>query len=144
MIVRRSDAEWDGGLRDGHGRVALGSGAFAGPYSFRSRTEGGAETNPEELIAAAHAGCFTMALVAGLSGKGYVPGHVRTTAKVRLDQDGPSFTIGLIELETEADVAGIDPEEFRRVAEQMKASCPVSKALAGTTITLTATLVGRS
>jgi len=142
MIVRHSDAEWQGNLKEGHGKVKLGSGAYEGPYSFRSRFADGAETNPEELIAAAHAGCYTMALVAGLSAAGHTPGHVHTTAKVRLEQSGPAFTITLIELETEADVPGVDNATFQRLAEEMKKSCPVSKALAGTQITLKAVLIG--
>ena len=142
MITRHADAEWLGGLRDGTGTVKLGSGSYDGPYSFRSRFESGTGTNPEELIAAAHAGCFSMALSAALSGAGHPPTKIHTTASVKLEQDGPGFTITEIELETEGQVPGLDEPTFQKIAEEAKQGCPVSKALAGPKITLKATFLG--
>ena len=141
MIVRSSEAEWNGNLREGQGSVKLGSGAFSGPYSFRSRMEHGTGTNPEELIAAAHAGCFSMALSAALTGAGHPPKRVHTTAKVYLEQSGGGYSIPRIDLETEAEVPGIDTAAFGQHAESAKKNCPVSKVLAGATINLSAKLV---
>src|SRR5579871_6711279 len=141
MAVRTADAEWKGDLRSGEGTVRLGSGAFQGAYSFRSRFENGQGTNPEELIAAAHAGCFSMALSAGLSMAGHPPTRVHTTAEVRLEKVGEGFAITSIALTTEAEVPGIDANAFQEQAETAKKNCPVSKALAGTNITLNARLV---
>jgi lipoyl-dependent peroxiredoxin len=138
---RRAEAEWDGNLRDGRGRLKLESGAFQGPYSFKDRFEDGKNTNPEELLGAAHAGCFSMALAAGLTAAGHPPGHVHTTATVTLDKTGDGFGITKIVLATEATVPGITPADFQAQAEKAKAGCPVSKALAGTSITLTAKLL---
>ena len=121
--------------------MKLESGAFQGSYSFRDRFEDGKGTNPEELLGAAHAGCFTMALTAGLTAAGHPPGHLHTTATVRLERAGEGFAITKIELATEANVPGITPAEFQAQAEKAKAGCPVSKALAGTSISLTAKLV---
>jgi osmotically inducible protein OsmC len=140
MIVRHSEAEWNGNLQEGKGTIKLGSGAFQGPYGFRSRFENGPGTNPEELIAAAHAGCYSMALAAGLSRAGHPPTRVHTTAKVQLDKTGDGFTITRIDLETEAEVPGIDQAQFQEQAEAAKKGCPVSKALAGPQIYLKATL----
>jgi osmotically inducible protein OsmC len=137
MAVRTSEAEWRGNLREGEGRVKLGSGAFEGTYSFPSRFESGKGTNPEELVGAAHAGCFSMALAAGLTRAGYTPTRIHTTAKVHLDKVGEGFEITTIELETSAEVPGIDEAAFTREAEGAKANCPVSKALTGPKITLT-------
>lgn len=143
MIVRHSDAEWQGNLMEGHGELKFGSGAYEGPYSFRSRFGDGKETNPEELLAAAHAGCYTMALAAGLSAAGHTPGNIHTSAKVRLEPSGPnSFSITLIELETEAEVPGLDNAKFQGIAEETKKACPISKALSATKITLKAVLKG--
>jgi len=141
MATRNGRAVWEGTLREGKGTVRLGSGAFEGPYSFASRFEEGQGTNPEELIGAAHAGCFSMALAAGLTKAGYSPNRVATTAKVHLGQAGGGFKITLIELETEADVPGIDQQAFQEQAETAKKNCPVSQALAATEITLSAKLV---
>ena len=141
MATRNGSAVWEGTLREGKGTVKLGSGAFEGPYSFASRFEEGAGTNPEELIGAAHAGCFSMALAAGLTKAGYSPKRVATTAKVHLGQSGGGFKITLIELSTEAEVPGIDEAAFQEQAEGAKKNCPVSQALAATEITLTAKLV---
>lgn len=141
MAVRSSEAEWKGDLLKGQGTVKLGSGAFEGSYSFLSRFESGQGTNPEELIGAAHAGCYSMALAAGLSKAGFVPTRVHTTAKVHLQKVGEGFSITRIELETEAEVPNIDGATFQAQAEGAKKGCPVSKALAATEITLSAKLV---
>ena len=141
MATRKGSAVWEGTLREGKGTVMLGSGAFEGPYSFASRFEEGTGTNPEELIGAAHAGCFSMALSAGLSKAGISPKRIETTAKVHLEQVEGGFAITLIELDTTADVPGIDEKTFLEHAEDAKKNCPVSKALAGTEIRLNAKLV---
>jgi osmotically inducible protein OsmC len=141
MTVRKAEAVWQGGLRDGQGVVKLGSGAFEGRYSFASRLEEGKGTNPEELIGAAHAGCFSMALAAGLGRAGFTPKRISTIAQVHLEQSGGGFAITRIELRTEAEVPGIDAEGFARQADDAKRNCPVSKALAGTNISLDAKLV---
>jgi lipoyl-dependent peroxiredoxin len=141
MPVRSAQAQWTGDLQGGEGTMSLGSGAFSGGYSFRSRFEEGEGTNPEELIAAAHAGCFSMALADRLAQAGHAPDSVRTTAAVRLEpQDGGS-AITRSELATEVSVPGIDDEEFQRQAADAKANCPVSKALGAIDIELDARLV---
>lgn len=142
MAVRQAEAEWQGSLKEGNGRVKLGSGAFEGQYSFSSRFESGTGTNPEELIGAAHAGCFTMALSAGLGRAGLTPTRLHTTASVHLGvgDAGPSIT--QIDLAVEGSVPGLDAAGFAEHAENAKKGCPVSRALAGVpNITLTATLV---
>ncbi len=141
MAVRSAKAEWRGGLKEGSGDMKLGSGAYEGAYSFQSRFEQGAGTNPEELIAAAHAGCFSMALSAALEKEGHPPQSVATTARVHLEKVGEGFGITRIELVTDAAVPGIDPDAFQKVAAQAKETCPVSKALAAVEITLEAKLV---
>jgi osmotically inducible protein OsmC len=141
MPVRSAEAQWQGSLQAGSGTMKLGSGAFEGPYSFASRFEDGTGTNPEELLGAAHAGCFTMALSAALSRAGHPPTRVHTSAKVHIDRGDAGFSITLIELETEAEVPGVDDETFQREAHEAKAGCPVSKALAATQITLEAKLL---
>jgi osmotically inducible protein OsmC len=141
MPMRRSEAEWKGTLREGGGHMKLGSGAYEGAYSFPSRFESGQGTNPEELIAAAHAGCFSMALSAGLSKAGFTPERIHTTASVHLEQQGGGFAITRIELETEASIPNIDDATFQQQADGAKANCPVSKALAGTQISLKAKLL---
>ena len=141
MAVRNADAEWRGNLPNGKGSMKLGSGAYEGNYSFQSRFESGTGTNPEELIAAAHAGCFSMALSHGLSQAGHEPRRVHTTAKAHLEKQGEGFAITRIELDCQAEVPGIDEATFKQQAETAKANCPVSKALAGTQITLNARLV---
>lgn len=141
MATRNGSAVWEGTLKEGKGTVKLGSGAFEGQYSFASRFEEGTGTNPEELIGAAHAGCFSMALAAGLTKAGFSPKRVATTAKVHLGQSGGGFKITLIELETEAEIPGIDEQKFQEQAESAKKNCPVSQALAATEITLAAKLV---
>jgi lipoyl-dependent peroxiredoxin len=141
MPARKADAVWEGGLKGGHGKVALGSGAFSGAYSFASRFADGTGTNPEELIGAAHAGCYSMALSAGLERAGHAPRRVATTATVHLEVGGDGPRISRIELRTEAEVPGIDDAAFQQLARQAKEGCPVSKALAGTEIVLDARLV---
>lgn len=141
MPVRSSKAEWQGNLKDGKGVVELGSGAFKGNYSFPSRFEDGTGTNPEELIAAAHAGCYSMALSAGLSKNGFNPTSVKTEAKVHLEKVGEGFAITTIELVTEADIPGIDEAKFMEHAQAAKEGCPVSKALTGAEIKLNAKLL---
>lgn len=141
MPVRTSEAEWKGNLLQGQGTMKLGSGAFEGKYSFPSRFESGQGTNPEELIGAAHAGCYSMALSFILGNAGFNPTRVHTTARVHLEKVGEGFSITKIELETEAQIPGIDDQTFQGHAEAAKKGCPVSKALTGTEITLKAKLV---
>lgn len=141
MPVRQSHAEWRGNLKDGQGTVKLGSGAFEGNYSFPSRFEEGKGTNPEELIAAAHAGCYSMALSAGLTKAGYNPTRIATNARVHLEKVGEGFEITTIELQTEAEIPGIDENAFMQQAEAAKKGCPISKALAGPEIKLQAKLL---
>lgn len=138
MTTRRSSAEWKGTLKEGAGTMTLGSGAYTGPFTFASRFESAPGTNPEELIGAAHAGCYSMFLSALLTNAGFKPERIRTTATVHLGE-GP--TIDLIELATEASVPGLTEAQFQQHAEEAKKGCPVSKALAGPRITLTAKLV---
>jgi lipoyl-dependent peroxiredoxin len=140
MPTRSSSAEWSGNLARGNGTMSLGSGAFEGAFSFASRFEEGDGTNPEELIAAAHAGCFSMAFANVLSQAGHEPESVKTTAKVHLDKDGDGFTITRSELETEVKVDGLDDEEFQRHADEAKRTCPVSRALGAIEIGLEAKL----
>jgi lipoyl-dependent peroxiredoxin len=142
MPTRKAEAEWKGNLAEGSGRLKVGSGAFDGPYSFKSRfEEGQSATNPEELIGAAHAGCFTMALTAQLSRAGITPRRINTGAKVKLEKIGEGFSITEIDLETHADIPDIDNATFQKYALDAKQNCPVSKALAGTKIHLNASLV---
>jgi len=138
MTQRTSSAEWKGTLKDGGGTMSFGSGAYTGPYTFASRFESGPGTNPEELVGAAHAGCYSMFLSALLTKAGFKPTSIRTTATVHLG-DGP--TIHLIELATEAQVPGLTAEKLAEHAEAAKKGCPVSKALAGPEIRLTARLL---
>ncbi len=142
MPTRTSEAKWSGDLKQGTGTMKLGSGAYEGAYSFQSRMESGTGTNPEELIAAAHAGCFSMALSAMLSGAGHVPKSVHTTAKVTFDPVPGGFAIMRIELITEGSVPGLDAAGFQKFADDAKKGCPVSKALAAVPeITLSAKLI---
>ncbi len=141
MVTRTAEAEWRGGLPDGSGHMRFGSLAFDGPFDFRSRMENGKGTNPEELIGAAHAGCFSMALSYALTQAGFPPERVHTTAKVHFEMRDGGFVIPRIDLVTEATVPGLDSARFAEQAQAAKAGCPVSKALAGVEITLHATLV---
>ncbi len=144
MPTRSANAVWEGKLQNGQGTMKLGSGAFEGNYSFPSRFESGGGTNPEELIGAAHAGCFSMALAAALGQAGYTPERVQTEAKVHLEKVGEGFKITKIELETEASIPNIDENEFQEQAEAAKKNCPVSQALTGTEITLNAKLMSQA
>jgi osmotically inducible protein OsmC len=143
MPKRKADARWEGSLQEGNGVMKVASGAYEGPYSFQSRFQEGDGTNPEELIAGAHAGCFSMALAADLGRAGYSPQSVETTATVHLELDPAPPTIAQIDLETRAAVPGIADEEFQQIAEAAKKNCPVSRALAGVpTVNVNAELVG--
>jgi osmotically inducible protein OsmC len=140
MPIRNAQAEWHGPLQGGSGKISFSG--FEGAYSAPSRFEEAPGTNPEELLGAAHAGCFSMALAAGLSRAGFNPESVKTGASVHLSpapQGG--FRISKIELSCEAQVAGISPEDFESQAQAAKSGCPVSQALAGVEITLKAQLV---
>jgi len=141
MPVRTAQATWEGDLKSGNGNVALGSGAFEGPYSFGSRFEDGDGTNPEELIGAAEAGCFAMATANELDGAGFDPERVHAEAEVHLDKVDGDFAITGIELAAEAIVPDATEEEFVEVAEGAKENCPVSKALDAVDISLSASLV---
>ena len=141
-FTRKADAEWNGGIMDGKGKVKLGSGAFEGAYSFQSRFgEDTVATNPEELIAAAHAGCYTMALSGNLGKAGFAPTHIHTTANVKIEKQGDGFVIPNIDLVTEASVEGLSDEEFQKIAEETKKTCPVSQVLSGAEISLKASLI---
>jgi osmotically inducible protein OsmC len=140
MPTRDGHARWEGGLREGAGNVDTASGALSSPYSASSRFEDGSGTNPEELLGAAHASCFSMALTNILESAGHDPRYVDTTAKVTLKAQDGGFVIPTIELITEASVPGIDDADFQGHAETAKKECPLSKALAGPEISLTATL----
>jgi lipoyl-dependent peroxiredoxin len=130
MPKRTASAAWEGSLTEGNGTMRMASGAYEGPYSFQSRFEECDGTNPEELIAAAHAGCFSMALSAELGRAGHDPESVETDATVHLDKEGDGFAIKRIELRTRARVPDIAEEEFQEIAEAAKKGCPVSQALA--------------
>lgn len=140
MPTRNADATWNGALRDGNGSFTTASGAVEGAYSFSTRFEDGSGTNPEELIAAAHASCFSMALANELGKAGHVPESVSTTAKVHLEKDDGGFSISKIELVTKATVTGVDDGAFQEIATATSKACPVSKALSAVDITLDATL----
>jgi len=142
MIVRKGNAEWNGNLKDGKGTVSVQSGIFEGQqYSFGSRFENGKGTNPEELIGAAHAGCFSMAFANILDGAGHTAKSVKTTANVKLEKGDAGFKITGVELDCEADVPGISEADFQANAEKAKAGCPVSQALGAINITLKAKLL---
>ena len=142
MAVHGASAEWKGSLKEGAGKMRLGSGAFEGPYTFVSRFETGPGTNPEELVGAAHAGCFSMALAAALGRAGHNPTSIRTNAKVHLGASEAGPTITQIDLDVEGEVPGIDQAAFQQFADGAKTGCVVSRALAGVkTITLNAKLV---
>ena len=141
MPVSKAKAERKGDLREGSGRIAFASGVFEGPYSFKVRTEGGAsETTPEELIGAAHAGCFSMAVAGQLTANKTPATYIRTEAAVHLAASSAGFSINRIDLVTHAKVPGIDAAKFAEIAKTAKETCPVSKALAGVDIHLEATL----
>lgn len=142
MPIRTASARWQGNLTEGSGTIRTGKGGYEGNYSFKSRFEEGEGTNPEELIGAAHAGCFSMALSGALGRAGHTPTRVQTTARIHLEKSDAGFSITRSELVCEAEVPGIDEAQFAEIAEGAKASCPVSRVLAGAEITLDARLVG--
>ena len=130
MLIRNAKAEWQGDLLNGSGQLSVGSGALDVPYSVKSRLEDGqSATNPEEQLGASHAGCFTMALAADLSRAGFTPTHLQTGASVAFEKIGEAFAVTRIELETSADIPGIDDATFQKHADDAKENCPVSKAL---------------
>ena len=141
MAVRKASAVWNGGLTDGKGEVTLGSGAWQGEYSFKTRFEDQPGTNPEELIGAAHAGCFSMALSATLGKNGFAAERVATEARVHLVKLEAGFSISKIELHCEAKVPGLDKAKFQELAAAAKVGCPVSRALSALEIELHARLV---
>ena len=141
MPVRFAEAVWEGNLRDGNGTMRLGAGGFEGAYSFASRFEEGTGTNPEELLGAALAGCFSMALSGDLGRAGYDAERVETKARVSLEKVNDKFTITKIHLETQAKVPGIDEQTFLTTADGAKEGCPVSRALGDVQVTLDARLV---
>ena len=144
MPARKANAQWEGSLQEGSGTMRLGGGAYEGPYSFKSRFEDGNGTNPEELIAAAHAGCYSMALSGALGRAGHPPTSVHTTASVHLNKTDAGFRVQKIDLVTEAVVTGIDDAAFQDVAKTAKETCPISVLLSSVEITLDATLTSSS
>ena len=141
MLVRKAHAVWEGDLTRGRGQMRLGSGAYEGTYSFQTRMEDQPGTNPEELIGAALAGCFSMALANGLAQAAEAPKRVSTDAEVYFEKQEGGWTLSRIDLTSEVEARGIDEERFRAIAEQTKKTCPVSKALTGTEIRLEARLL---
>jgi lipoyl-dependent peroxiredoxin len=142
MAVRKANARWEGDLQSGNGKFAVNSGSFEGAYSFSTRFEEEPGTNPEELIGAAHAACFSMAFSAAVAKAGYTPNRVETTANVHLDKTDSGFSISKIVLDMEADIEGIDEDAFQEHAEGAKKNCPVSRALSAVNIELNARLNG--
>ena len=140
-MIRSADAEWKGNLKEGSGTMKLGSGAYEGQYSFKSRFESGTGTNPEELIAAAHAGCFSMALSKQLEDAGMKAEEIRTTAAVRLEKTDAGFSITKIHLDVSARIPGGDQSRFETATNNAKAGCPVSRVL-NAEITMDARLEG--
>jgi lipoyl-dependent peroxiredoxin len=139
MATRQATAKWDGTLKDGNGVMKYGE--VEGPFTFASRFQEGKGTNPEELVGAAHAGCFSMFLSALISGDDFTPTSIRTTASVHLgDDNGPKITS--IDLDCEAVVPGLDGDKFAVYAQKAKENCPISRLFAGTEINLSAKLVG--
>lgn len=141
MPVRKADAVWEGTLHEGKGSMKFGSGAFDGAYTHKSRFAEETGTNPEELIGAAHAGCYSMDFAGRLGRAGFTPEQVSTTAQVHINKGDAGFAIDKIELFTEARVAGIDEAAFQEIAIQTKNGCPVSKALSSVPIEVTAKLI---
>ena len=139
-MIRTAEAAWEGAFRDGKGKMKLGSGAFEGDFSYHTRMEGPG-TNPEGLLAASHAGCFSMSLSRRLSAAGHPPKRIHTEGRVHFERAEEGYVISRIDLLTEAEVPGIDEEAFHEQAEAAKQNCPVSKALAGVEIGLRAELV---
>ena len=138
MPVREASATWHGSFKDGHGHMQFGD--YEGSYSAASRFEEGEGTNPEEVLGAAHAGCFSMALSSGLSAAGHPPNSVKTAAQVHIDKLETGWTVTRVHLVTTVDVAGLEEQAFQEHAEKAKATCPISRALAGVEITMEASL----
>ena len=138
MLVRRASATWHGSIKEGHGHMEFGD--YEGSYSVASRFEDGEGTNPEELLGAAHAGCFSMALSSGLSAAGHPPSSVETSAQVHIDKLEAGWTVTRIHLVTKAEVADLEGEAFQEIAEKAKANCPISRALTAVEITMEASL----
>jgi osmotically inducible protein OsmC len=141
MPTRTANAQWDGTLTEGNGTMEFGSGAWSGQYSFSSRFEEGQGTNPEELIAAAHSSCFTMALAFQLTNAGHEPTELKTTATVSMEKQDPGWTITTIALDVTGSVPGVDAAKFDELAQNAKKGCPISRALAAVPITMTAKLL---
>lgn len=141
MPVRNAEANWDGSLKDGSGKMKLGSGAFEGAFTWSSRFENGKGTNPEELLGAAHAGCFSMSLSSNLGKAGFTPEHIHTHAQVTIELMDGKNRITHIALETEAHVPGVSNEQFQQIADFAKQNCPVSVALSNVPVTLAARLI---
>lgn len=141
MPVRKSEAEWSGSLREGHGRMTIGKDSRSRPYTFASRFEEGEGSNPEELIAAAHAGCYSMQLSGLLTAANHPPKHIHTSARVHIEASAKGADITSIDLETRAEAPGLDHDTFMKMAEMAKEICPVSKALKAVKINLKATLL---
>jgi lipoyl-dependent peroxiredoxin len=141
MAIRNAEADWDGSLKEGSGKMRLGSGAFEGSFTWSSRFENGKGTNPEELLGAAHAGCYSMSVASNLGRAGFTPQHIHTNAHVTIEPVEGRNHITHIELEMEASIPGISNEQFMQIAQSAKENCPVSAALTGVPITLTARLL---
>jgi osmotically inducible protein OsmC len=141
MQIRNSEAQWEGTLQEGKGRFWTGSGEISGVFTFSTRFEDQDGTNPEELIGAALASCYSMALAADLEAAGHRPESVRTAATVHLDKGEGGFSITGIDLDAEAQVVGVDVDEFRAIAEKTTVNCPVGKALAAVPVRLQARLL---
>lgn len=141
MPVRTSEATWEGTLREGHGEMVVGEGVFKGPFTYATRFEEQPGTNPEELLGAAHAGCFAMSVSSRLTAAGHPPKHIHASAKVHLGKVEGKSRITKIELDCETSVDGVSLEKFLELAEDAKINCPVSAALTGVEITLNARLV---
>lgn len=141
MVIRTADAEWRGNLAQGSGHMRLVSGAFEGPYDFRSRMGDGKGTNPEELLGAAHAGCFSMALALQLTNAGFTVKRIHTTAKVQFDERDGGWSIHRIDLDAEAAVSDVSAAAFDEHSRSAKKNCPVSRAQSGVDIHLRAKLL---
>jgi len=141
MSIHKSSAKWNGNLPEGNGKMIIGGGAWEGNFSFKSRFEDGKGTSPEELIAAAHAGCFSMAFSNALDSSGFKPVSVETQASASLEKVEGGFAITKIKLTSKKKAEGIDEKKFKEIAEEAKENCPVSKALKGVEITLDITML---
>lgn len=141
-MQRNASATWEGDLKSGKGTLAVGSGAFTGPFSFVSRFEGSADTNPEELLGAAHAGCYSMALSNSSAMQGHPVTRVHTTAAVTVEKTASGFGVTRIDLKVRATIPGMSAEAFAKLAEDTKVNCIISKALSAVPMTLDAALEG--